>query len=421
VSPRLTEAEIARRDVPRWISRRTALKTLGALALTGVPGASYAVGIEPMRLAVTRRAITPTAPWPAGLSLRIAALADFHACEPWMGVERIRAIVERTNALEPDIVLLLGDYVAGRNHLGRIVGRMPHDSWAEPLAGLRAPLGSHAVLGNHDWWDDPAALRRDTGRPEAGLALERHGIRVYENNATRLEKDGHPFWLAGLGDQLAFLPARRRDRARRVGLDDLPGTMAQIPEGAPAILMAHEPDIFPSVPARVALTLSGHTHGGQVRLFGYSPVVPSRFRNRYAYGHVESIRTSSCRVDSGSASRLSGSGCPPRSRWSSSAGPHERGRGSAARRRHRRLPPASAALARAAEGRARRARAPSWMGAAAPRPRTRDRDEAARPVGAGAPAHAGHGRRDEPPRRGLPRIRLRPSPHGAAAATSARG
>ena len=259
------------------------MQALGAAALVGVPGASYAVGVEPMRLAVTRYAITPTAPWPAGLTLRIAALADFHACEPWMGVERIRAIVARTNALEPDIVLLLGDFVAGSK---LVDGKVPAEAWAGALAGLRAPLGAHAVLGNHDWWDDPAALRRDTGRPEAGLALERHGIRVSENDALRLEKNGRAFWLAGLGDQLAFLPARRRDRARRMGLDDLPGTMAQIPDGAPAILMAHEPDIFPSVPARVALTLCGHTHGGQVRLLGYSPVVPSRFRNRYAYGHV---------------------------------------------------------------------------------------------------------------------------------------
>ncbi len=65
-----------------------------------------------------------------------------------------------------------------------------------------------------------------------------------------------------------------------------PGTLAKITDDAPVILLAHEPDIFPRVPDRVAITLSGHTHGGQVRLFGYSPVVPSRFGNRYAYGHV---------------------------------------------------------------------------------------------------------------------------------------
>jgi predicted MPP superfamily phosphohydrolase len=62
--------------------------------------------------------------------------------------------------------------------------------------------------------------------------------------------------------------------------------LAQVTDDAPVILLAHEPDIFPSVPDRVALTLSGHTHGGQVRLFGYSPSVPSRYGNRYAYGHI---------------------------------------------------------------------------------------------------------------------------------------
>ena len=59
-----------------------------------------------------------------------------------------------------------------------------------------------------------------------------------------------------------------------------------MPDGDPVILLAHEPDIMPRVPERVALVLSGHTHGGQVRLFGWSPVVPSRYGNRYAYGHV---------------------------------------------------------------------------------------------------------------------------------------
>ncbi len=57
-------------------------------------------------------------------------------------------------------------------------------------------------------------------------------------------------------------------------------------DDAPALLLAHEPDVFPRVPARVALTLAGHTHGGQVRVFGFSPIVPSDFGNRYAYGHV---------------------------------------------------------------------------------------------------------------------------------------
>ena len=64
------------------------------------------------------------------------------------------------------------------------------------------------------------------------------------------------------------------------------GTLARATDDAPAILLAHEPDIFPEVPDRIALTLSGHTHGGQVRLFGHSPMVPSRYGNRFAYGNV---------------------------------------------------------------------------------------------------------------------------------------
>ena len=69
-------------------------------------------------------------------------------------------------------------------------------------------------------------------------------------------------------------------------MDDLPGTLAQVTDAAPVSLMAHEPDIFPDVPARVAVTLSGHTHGGQIRVFGRSPFVPSRFGSRYIHGHI---------------------------------------------------------------------------------------------------------------------------------------
>src|ERR1700723_1336786 len=73
---------------------------------------------------------------------------------------------------------------------------------------------------------------------------------------------------------------------RRIGLDDLTATLGKVTDDAPVILLAHEPDIAMRVPARVALQLSGHTHGGQVRLFGWSPVVPSRYGNRLAYGHM---------------------------------------------------------------------------------------------------------------------------------------
>jgi hypothetical protein len=256
---------------------------LGVTALTGAGTGAYAVGIEPMRLTITRYRLRPKGPWPEGLRLRIVALFDIHACEPWMSAARIEGIVAAANALNGDVTVLLGDYVSGMNLVTRYVDAA---EWGLVLGGLRAPLGTYAILGNHDWWEDRAAQARGSGPTIAGEALRRNGIRVLQNEALPLSVRGHEVWLASLGDQLAFLPSRKTSGLARIGVDDLPGTLAQIPEGAPAILLAHEPDIFPEVPPRIALTLSGHTHGGQVRVFGYAPVVPSRYKNRFAYGHV---------------------------------------------------------------------------------------------------------------------------------------
>ncbi len=168
-----------------------------------------------------------------------------------------------------------------------MVTQYVHSSqWSKALATLRAPLGVHAIMGNHDWWEDRTAQKNGGMETFGHRALAEVGIPVYGNRAVRLEKDSRGFWLAGLEDQLALLPGRKWGRTRMLGLDDLDGTMAQVTDDAPVILLAHEPDIFPRVPERVSLTLSGHTHGGQIRFLGRSPIVPSRYGNRYAYGHI---------------------------------------------------------------------------------------------------------------------------------------
>jgi len=256
---------------------------MGGLGALGVSTTAYGFSAPVLRLRVARYHISPPQ-WPAGLKLRIAAIADLHACDPWMSLDRIQRIVERTNALNADIIVMLGDYVAGHRKVTRII---PAGEWAGVLAGLKAPLGVHAILGNHDWWEDKDVQRAGKGHIASRRALEASGIPVYENDAKRLTKDGRPFWLAGLGDQMAFIRGRRKRAWRRFeGVDDLPGTLSKITDEAPVVLLAHEPDIFTRVPERVSLTLSGHTHGGQVRMFGYSPMVPSRFGNRFAYGHI---------------------------------------------------------------------------------------------------------------------------------------
>ena len=266
------------------ISRRRFLQWLLSLGVVGAAASAYAMAIEPLlRQRVTRYDLKLKR-WPDDLQLSAAVIADLHACEPWMTIDRINSIVRQTNELKPDLIVLLGDYVAGMRYY--VTRDVPSSEWSKALAGLQAPLGVHAILGNHDWWSDHTALANRRGPTIGRLALERVGIPVYENDAVRLSKAGRSFWLAGLGDQLAFAPFRRRHPGTKVGVDDLATTLSKVPDGEPVILLAHEPDIMPRVPERVSLVLSGHTHGGQVRLFGWSPVVPSRYGNRYAYGHV---------------------------------------------------------------------------------------------------------------------------------------
>ncbi len=264
------------------ISRRHFLRLVASFGALSASTVAYGFSVEPLlRLHVARYNLNPPQ-WPKDLPLKIAAVADIHACDPWMTEQHIEAIVERTNALNADIILLLGDYFAGHRFVNRYLDSA---EWARPLSQLKAPLGVHAILGNHDWWHDREAQELHRGPTIARRALEAVHIPVYENDVVRLTWNGKPFWLAGLGDQLAFIPSRRIRPGSRVGVDDLARTLDKVTDDAPLILMAHEPDVVMRVPGRVALTLSGHTHGGQVRMFGWSPVVPSRYGAKLAYGH----------------------------------------------------------------------------------------------------------------------------------------
>ena len=205
-------------------------------------------------------------------------LADTHAGGSYVDAERVELIVDRTNELRPDVVLLLGDY--GASHLEGPTHRSAMRAIAGALGRIEAPLGLIAVLGNHDWWDDPDAQASGQGPVIAEQELTAAGVVVLENRAVALSLGGHRFWIAGLGDQMARLGPPI------TGVDDLPALTAQIPADEPALLLAHEPDIFPQVGDSYAVTLSGHTHAGQIKIVGRTPVVPSRFGSRYVYGHV---------------------------------------------------------------------------------------------------------------------------------------
>src|SRR5204862_2202056 len=121
-----------------------------------------------------------------------------------------------------------------------------------------------AVLGNHDGWHGPVL------RP----LLESKGIHVLDDEAFSIETRGTRFCVLGLAD----------DEVRTRSASE---SLAIAPPGIPLLVLVHEPDIFAELDARPSLTLAGHTHGGQVRLpFIGPPVVRSRFKARYAAGHI---------------------------------------------------------------------------------------------------------------------------------------
>lgn len=219
--------------------------------------------IEPAFFLVETRAEVRPRGWPRELDgLKIALLSDIHAGSPYISTARIKELVARVDGAKPDLILLLGDYM-----IQTVVGGkfMPPEELALLLKDLKAPLGVYAVLGNHDWW---------LNGPRVRDALAKQGIIVLENEAVRLARGGKSFRLLGLADQIERHPDFRAALAA-AGPD-------------PVLAMIHEPDFFPEIPARIALTFAGHTHGGQVRLplLG-SLIVPSRFGQRFARGLIE--------------------------------------------------------------------------------------------------------------------------------------
>lgn len=221
--------------------------------------------IEPELLAVRR--VTIVSPTWTGPDIRIGVVSDTHVGAPHVTVGRISRTMARLSAERPDLAVFLGDYAGGHEPAADRTERQRAaiQQGARALAQVRAPLGKVAVLGNHDWWYDAPAL-------EAGM--RRAGIQVLENGAVRIERPSGGFWVAGVADP-------HSTRARPSVADALAG----VPPDAPVILLTHPPDAFASVPARVALTLAGHTHCGQVNLPVLGrPVLPSPGSVRWPCG-----------------------------------------------------------------------------------------------------------------------------------------
>jgi predicted MPP superfamily phosphohydrolase len=223
--------------------------------------AAWAFWLEPASLVVREDRIE--LPAFGDRALRVVLLTDLHVGSPFNGLDKLRTVVERTNALRPDLICLLGDYLIQGVRGGTFV---PPEPIARELAGLRATAGVFAVLGNHDNWFDGARV---------AAALRENGIVVLEDAAQKVETAAGAVWMVGFSDLMTARP-------------DIGGALSSVPADATRLIaLTHNPDLFPDVPARVTITLAGHTHGGQVRLpLWGSPIVPSQFGERYVAGHV---------------------------------------------------------------------------------------------------------------------------------------
>jgi predicted MPP superfamily phosphohydrolase len=181
--------------------------------------------------------------------LRIAFISDVHAGS-CMGECDLMRLFAKVEAAEPDLVCLGGDLINTRERELLL--------FREPLRLLHPPLGIYAVPGNHDhFWG-----------PDIGLwtaFLQECGVEVLSNEGRRIERDGASLWLAGVDDLTEGQP-------------DLPLALQGMRADEPCVLLAHHPDFFFEAAAiGVDVQLSGHTHGGQVKLFGHAPIQHSRF------------------------------------------------------------------------------------------------------------------------------------------------
>jgi predicted MPP superfamily phosphohydrolase len=230
---------------------------VGAVAIAG-----DSLLLEPSRPRIVRRDfVLPR--WPERMNgFTIALLSDFHY-DPYFSVHPLRRAIPLVNGLRPDLIVLTGDFVSVPVFGDESKGAIAAEPCARLLCQMTAPNGLWAVLGNHDVDTDPDRVTH---------ALQGEGIRVLVNQSVAIERLGARVWLAGVDDVMN-------------GSANLTTTLQNVPASEAVVLLAHEPDFadeaskFP-----IDLQLSGHSHGGQVRIPLLPPLFLPELAKKYIWG-----------------------------------------------------------------------------------------------------------------------------------------
>ena len=255
----------------KWLKRIG----LGLAVVIGLIGllAAYAYLIEPRRLVIVEETIT-VPNWDAQLNgFKIVAISDIHAGSNYAPLERLRLLVQKANEQNPDLIVLLGDYVSesgrGRDRNPAQGGdgtqlRIPVAIIADNLTGFTSKYGVYAVMGNHDWYHNDQKIHAE---------LERVGINVLDNETIELAVRDRKVRLWGIEDFW---------KNRRVPSEPY----LELPEKRNIIAITHNPDSLLAGPAEISLMLAGHSHGGQINFPFFGPFAPFNDA-RFMDGHAE--------------------------------------------------------------------------------------------------------------------------------------